>query len=257
MKPKFKPGLMPFFGNLIPHHIQFEISPLFRQIEKREPESLTVFDVGANRGIWTAAMIDFAAPYINSIHQFEPMPGNIAKIEEHREAGLFDPVTDRVVLNRAAVSDTERPLTIHFDSDVTPFASAVVDKTYRRGKSSVELENSITVDAVTLDGYCERHGIDEIDILKVDVEGFELPALEGCNRMLSQQRVGSLAFEFGTHQLARKDYFEDFWKFFRERGYGMYHLQTMGRPPRPIPEYTVIYEKFDGMTMFLATPQKA
>lgn len=44
MKPKFSPELMPFFGNLIPHHIQFEIFPLFWKVEKRALESLTVFD---------------------------------------------------------------------------------------------------------------------------------------------------------------------------------------------------------------------
>ena len=36
---------------------------------------------------------------------------------------------------------------------------------------------------VTLDQYCRDRGIQNIDYLKVDVEGAELDALKGCSRL--------------------------------------------------------------------------
>ena len=36
----------------------------------------------------------------------------------------------------------------------------------------------------TLDNFCRREGIRKIDLLKIDVEGFEFAVLDGANEML-------------------------------------------------------------------------
>ena len=38
----------------------------------------------------------------------------------------------------------------------------------------------VPVRVETLDGYCERHGIDSIDLLKVDTQGYDLNVLKGA-----------------------------------------------------------------------------
>jgi hypothetical protein len=53
------------------------------------------------------------------------------------------------------------------------------------------------VPATTLDLYCERNGVAEIDLLKVDVEGAEFQVLVGARRLLDERRVRRLTFEFG------------------------------------------------------------
>jgi hypothetical protein len=51
--------------------------------------------------------------------------------------------------------------------------------------------------ATTLDLYCERNGVADIDLLKVDVEGAEFQVLVGARRMLGARRVRCVTFEFG------------------------------------------------------------
>ncbi len=48
----------------------------------------------------------------------------------------------------------------------------------------------------TLDFYCENNGIETIDFLKIDVEGFELNVLKGGARMLKNKKIGMIQFEF-------------------------------------------------------------
>jgi len=47
----------------------------------------------------------------------------------------------------------------------------------------------IDVPSVTVDNFCAQSGIDHIDILKLDVQGGELLALEGTKHMLSRTAV--------------------------------------------------------------------
>jgi FkbM family methyltransferase len=60
-----------------------------------------------------------------------------------------------------------------------------VDKLYRKTK----------VKAITLDLYCTEHRIDKIDILKIDVEGYELGVLEGCTDLLASNRIVCVVLE--------------------------------------------------------------
>ena len=41
----------------------------------------------------------------------------------------------------------------------------------------------------TIDEYCERAGVQHIDVLKCDTQGFELEVLRGASRMLKEKRI--------------------------------------------------------------------
>lgn len=47
---------------------------------------------------------------------------------------------------------------------------------------------SISVDAVTLDEYCESRNFDKMSFIKIDVDGFELQVLEGAVRTLEKYK---------------------------------------------------------------------
>jgi hypothetical protein len=59
--------------------------------------------------------------------------------------------------------------------------------------------NNIT----TVDTICEKYGIDFIDILHSDIQGFELDMLHGSSRMLTERRVGYLFVSTHSNELHR------------------------------------------------------
>lgn len=52
------------------------------------------------------------------------------------------------------------------------------------------------VPAITLDDYCKEHGIDQIDLMKIDTNGAELQVLQGAERILSAANAPALVCEF-------------------------------------------------------------
>ncbi|WP_348267825.1 FkbM family methyltransferase [Edaphobacter paludis] len=55
---------------------------------------------------------------------------------------------------------------------------------------------SIRVQETTLDTFCSEHSIDNIDLIKTDVEGFDLVVLQGSGRMLQKRAVKFVLVEF-------------------------------------------------------------
>jgi hypothetical protein len=47
-----------------------------------------------------------------------------------------------------------------------------------------------SVDGITVDAYCEQHGIRRVDVLKTDTEGHDLQVLQGADRMIRDGAVG-------------------------------------------------------------------
>ena len=94
------------------------------------------------------------------------------------------------------------------------------------GKSSLAPSYSadyVYVDSVSLDNFCIDKSISTIDLMKVDVQGFELFVFKGLQKMLLQKKVKKILFEF-------EDWAEDAaginigeaQKFLLECGYHLY-----------------------------------
>jgi hypothetical protein len=52
------------------------------------------------------------------------------------------------------------------------------------------------VECTTLDSFCESHGVQHIDVLKIDTEGCDLLVLQGAEQMLPAGRVRFVYLEF-------------------------------------------------------------
>jgi hypothetical protein len=51
------------------------------------------------------------------------------------------------------------------------------------------------VQAVSLDQFCQDYSIDHVDLLKLDVQGHELSALKGAERLIMARRIGTIFIE--------------------------------------------------------------
>jgi hypothetical protein len=94
-------------------------------------------------------------------------------------------------------------------------------------------------------------GVAEIDLLKLDVEGHEFDILEGVERMLSQQNIRFISFEFGGANIDTRTYFQDYFYLFKKYDYNIYRILP-NSDPFPITQYDEVDETFR-TTNYLAT----
>jgi len=136
-----------------------------------------MFDVGANIGqtveLWVS---EFESP---QIHSFEPV--------ERLFRRLQNSVGNKAICNQLGVGNKNEEITIHYGKhDVSH--SFVYDNVGKGGEPA---------QVVTLDSYCEDKGIDHIDVLKIDVEGFEHQVIQGAEKMLKKGGIDILQIEVG------------------------------------------------------------
>jgi FkbM family methyltransferase len=136
-----------------------------------------VLDVGANAGGYTILFAQWVGP-AGRVYAFEPDPRAFAALVRHV---ALNGVLDRVVAVNAAVSDGSGSARLRLAAATG--LSHVTDAEDERAED-------ITVDAVSIDGFCARASLCP-SFIKIDIEGAELRALRGARRTLaaSQPRV--------------------------------------------------------------------
>jgi FkbM family methyltransferase len=169
-----------------------------------------IFDVGANTGEWSRLAATLAPSA--RIHAFEILPQTAAKFRDNL-AGVGN-----VRLNVIGLSDRSGEDTLHAVEGQSYIASCVPDFTEGFHKQSV---SSITVQTTTTDAYCEEHGIETIDFLKVDVEGYEHKVLKGCEALLQRGGIRVIQFEYGYVNIATRFLLQDFYAMLEARGFAL------------------------------------
>jgi FkbM family methyltransferase len=144
----------------------------------------TVLDAGANVGYHTLLLAQCAGDR-GRVHAFEPAPANLERLK--RNLALNPHLAARVTLWPVALADAPGELEMVFAgpthsgiSHVVP-AQAIHDSTRAQAGETARLK----VPATTLDDWWERLGRPGIDLLKLDLEGFELRALNGARQLLA------------------------------------------------------------------------
>jgi FkbM family methyltransferase len=190
-------------------------------------EGMTVFDVGANVGELTLLFSRFAGAS-GSVHAFEPCGQAFERLEAVcRAASLRN-----VRLNRLALAEDETSVSLHvYDEDYMSWNTRAVRplEDYGIDVKPLGVEQA---PATTLDLYCERNGVAEIDLLKVDVEGAEFQVFVGARRMLHERRVRCVTFEFGQTTFDMGNSPDRIEAYMRDAGYELRNL-VAGDPVFP------------------------
>ena len=141
-------------------------------------EKSTFFDLGANVGFCSFGLVP-TNPKTN-VHLFEANPNLIPLLSKSVE---LHP-NQRFHLNHCCISDTTGKT--NFKMEANQSGQSHVCPTQGKG---IEIPNLV------LDDYCDQNQIDCIDFAKMDIEGHELPALQGWQKNLSDHRVKALHIE--------------------------------------------------------------
>ena len=166
-------------------------------------------DVGANVGYMAAVLADAVGPS-GRVIAFEPHPDIFAELG-FNTAGL------PVDAHQAAVSDHAGTALLHIPDSFSG----------NRGIASLEASSEaateVAVPALTLD---EALAGRSIGVMKIDIEGHELAALRGAERLLGERRVRDIVFE--EHDPAHSVVAPHL----AERGYRLFRLHKTFFGPR-------------------------
>lgn len=144
----------------------------------------TVVDAGANIGYYTLLCARWTGP-AGRVIAFEPSPAPAARLETGvRHNGLM-----HVRVRRQALAAGEGEAVLRITSD--PGFSSLGHPSTRS-----PVVEEIAVPTVSLDRVCREEGIERIHVLTMDVEGSELPALQGARRMLADGRIDVIVVEY-------------------------------------------------------------
>jgi FkbM family methyltransferase len=187
-----------------------------------------VFDVGANVGRWALAAHEMCPSA--TIHAFELVPQIFDLLQQNTAA------VPSIVANNVGLADSEGPVAVKFFHE-DPELSSLIDVPYDR--VSVWVPSS----TVTGDAYCERHGIDRVNLLKIDTEGSELLVLRGLGGVLSRSGIDVIQFEYSRLNIVRRFLLKDFYEVLGESQYAIGKLFPNHVAFKP---YELIDETFMG-----------
>ena len=156
--------------------------------------NFTFFDIGAHKG---ESIERFKKILKNiTIHAFEPTP-NLFELLKKKYS------KENIFLNNLAVSDNDQAQTLYSYKHTLMNSMFPVKSNSKFQKSRIlstnsntkEFEEKIEVKSITIDSYCNKNKIEEIDFLKIDTQGFEDKVLTGAKEMLRKNCINVIELE--------------------------------------------------------------
>ena len=137
----------------------------------------TIVDAGANKGDWSLIASELFPQA--SVHSFEIVPETYSRLVEN--CGQ----RKNIACHNVGLSDKEGTTTVFFSPDKSGVATCVPNFSEQFHKYEPE---KIEARVSTGDLFCADHGIETIDFLKIDVEGYEHKVLKGFEGMLKKAK---------------------------------------------------------------------
>lgn len=166
-------------------HDPFEIEQFRKDIQP----GMTVIDIGANIGYYTV----IAAYHVGTQGQvlsFEPEQNNFDLLQKNIKANNFT----WAKAYKTALSDTSGSRSLFLADSHTGIYS------FANNRNS---KHHIQVITNTLDNYLEKEKVNKVDIIKMDIEGGEMLAIDGMKKTITNNPRLILFVEFYPQAIER------------------------------------------------------
>jgi len=168
-----------------------DVTRLWRKFVR--PDSI-VFDIGANFGYFGLLAGTEIEKKGTQLHLFEPNPDLHGLIEKTLSVNGLS-THSRLV--KAAVGAKKGSTVIHRVKDLWGSSTAQdLDKLNSYSPVKAEFDASFKVPVVTVDDYCAENKIAAVNLIKVDVEGFEDSVYAGMRKTIKNNKDLVLFLEF-------------------------------------------------------------
>lgn len=182
----------------------FEIELLKKHIKQND----TVLDIGANIGFYATILSDIVGEK-GLVHCFEPDSKNFEHLK--KTTANFK----NIKINNKAVGPKTEKLKIYTSKNLN-----VDHRTYK----PEEYDKEIEIDAVSIDDHLASNP--KVDLIKMDIQGFEMQAIQGMQNILDKNKDIKLISEFWPYGLKKAgSSVTDYFNFLSAKGFTCYLLE--------------------------------
>ena len=143
---------------------------------KLAQQSNVIFDIGANTGVYS--LVAKAINPKSKVFAFEPLPAVFEILDKNNKLNNFD-----IQCVPLAVSNFTGNANVFLEQNTDFAYSVTVNKSLL---SEDTPQKELAIKTITLNEFIEKNNIEEIDLIKIDVETHEPEVLEGFNSYLKK-----------------------------------------------------------------------
>lgn len=154
-------------------------------LKKHVKQSDVILDIGANIGFYAKILSDLVGGN-GKVHCFEPDLKNFSHLK--KACGNYS----NLILNNKAVGPKTEKLKIYTSKNLN-----VDHRTYKPDDFAEEIE----IDAVSIDDYLGTNN--NVSLIKMDIQGFEMQAVKGMERVLENNNDIKIISEFWPYGLRK------------------------------------------------------
>ena len=162
----------------------FTDRPERRLLKERLSAGDVVVDAGANIGIYSQFLSRCVGP-TGIVHSFEPSPENFERLRSATRR------FSNICLCQAALGERSERSKLYISNELN------VD--HRVYLSQGDHRTTVPIDIIALDNYFKPG--QRVDLIKMDIQGYELHALRGATRVLADNPAVKLLLEFWPYGL--------------------------------------------------------
>jgi FkbM family methyltransferase len=158
-------------------------------------EDIVCFDIGANKGFYTKALLTNRRDKINKVYCFEPVETNLNKCIELFSGDEKVDMHQKGCFNENKKSKFYKIISDNLDAEG-------LSSLNRRGVFGAFTCEEIEIDLIVLEDFLTIPSNKQI-YAKIDVEGFELEVMMGMDKFFRSNQIHSIQFEYGNCILER------------------------------------------------------
>jgi len=155
------------------------------EVLKRFDDVNVIFDIGANVG---EISIYFSKIFPNSkIFSIEPSTRNLTILKAHINSQFFECKNIQIIEKAISNYDGKIKITNSLNAQNTIMLDPAINKEINN-KNFKFLDETEEVEVTTIENLCERYQVDEVDFMKIDIEGAE-PLLTSSIKKLQPKMI--------------------------------------------------------------------
>jgi len=162
--------------------IPVSVTELYLKVKKYLPKNPKILEAGAHMGYDTYGLAKIWSK--SKVYAFEPVPSLYMELRERTK------MLENVMTYNFALGNENGNLDIHISGGSSTASSSVLMPTVHMEMfPSVTFDNRISVPIKKVSDWAKTESISVIDLLWLDMQGFEVYALQGFGELLPKVRV--------------------------------------------------------------------